>query len=41
MSTIEGKQAITFSAYRFLADKAMRQTGDFRLAIFAWIFKII
>lgn len=41
MSTIEGKQAITFSAYRFLADKAMRQTGDFRLAIFAWIFLVL
>lgn len=38
MSMTEGKFPLSFSGYRFLAKKAMSQTTDFALAIFAHVF---
>lgn len=41
MDMHEGKYPLSFSGYRFLAKKALEQTTDFPLAIFAHIFLLL
>ncbi len=41
MQTSEGKQPLTFSGYRFLAAKAIRQTTDIGLSMMSHLFLIL
>ena len=41
MEMHEGKYPLSFSGYRYLAKKAIAQTSDFQLAIFAHIFLLL
>lgn len=41
MSITEGKQPLTFQGYRFLAKLAIKQSNDFSLSIFAWVFLVL
>ena len=41
MKVTEGKAAISFDGYRLIANAALKQTTDFPLAIFAWLFIVL